>query len=295
MRVGTANTKPVNFIKGVFVMKKMFLQKKRISILILIIVLSVFMLAACAAPAASPARVTTSATASAAVSDSGAVPFPDGLTYDVEAWAIGCSAVLATMNAAADDAYDPYLFGMLEKNDENAEKVKRLLSGTWGVENREDLADTVTGLLDYGMTVSFADDYEYYVSLGSGEMDALTAAMTPEENACMEFILYAGEAWGDKEIKAWDWFRAMQITGWGYIAGYFDIEETCDYMEQIIERLRATFTSWDEANRNYLDGTAFWMGEDPYGEQSTYRARMQIYAGLVIASPDLFDESVWED
>ena len=142
--------------------------------------------------------------------------------------------------------------------------------------------------------MEFAETFAYYTSLSSDDMEALTSELTAEENAFHEFILYTSEVWGDKGIKAWGWFRAMQITSWGYITDYLDIEETCVLMEQVIERLRGTFTSWDEANRNYLDGTAFWM-EDPYSYDSIHFSRMQVYTSLLTLYPDLFDESVWEE
>ena len=279
----------------------MITTKKRIAILVLALSLILSLLCACsssvpssapaAAPEATPA-VTLSATPMGAPAP---IAFPGGLKYDVEAWAIGCSAVLATVNSVFDDAYDRHIFGMLEKNAENAEKAKQLLSDSWGCENRDDLVETILSLLEDGHTVDFAETYAYYNSFSDDEMAEFTAGLTPEDNSYLEFILYTGEAWGDKEIKAWDWFRAMHITGWGYVSGYLDIEETCMYMEQIIELLRGTFSSWDEATRNYLDGTAFWMEEDPYNQLSTYMVRMQIYIGLTTLSPESFDAAVWED
>ncbi len=214
----------------------------------------------------------------------------------MEAWAIGCSAILAKSNQEAQtrDIFDPYQFGMMKKDDFNTEAAKFMLSDAWGCESREDLISQITSLLDNGHNLSFLDTYADYSWMTDDELNEILKMHTPENAAYLRFMIDTGDKWGDKGIKAWDWFRAMQITGWGYIAGYFDIEETCGYMEQIIERIRGTFSSWDEVTQNYLDGNAFWAEEDPTDPTSMYQVRTAIYNDLKENNADLFDPSVWE-
>jgi hypothetical protein len=47
-------------------------------------------------------------------------------------------------------------------------------------------------------------------------------------------VIAIGDQWGDKQIKAWDWFRMIHLAGWGYIAGYLEREEAYAHMTPVI-------------------------------------------------------------
>lgn len=217
--------------------------------------------------------------------------FPENSQYDLEAWALGCSAILAALNDG-----DLYQFGMREKNTENAEDEKTTLSGSWGCYSREDLIETIYSMTDDGHSTDFDEAYDLLSSLSDAEYQELLTETYRSEAYMWELTKALGDKWGDKKIKAWDWFRMIHLAGWGYVAGYLELEEACSLMEPVIERLRGTFSSWDEATENYMDGYAWWSLTDVSEPDTDYQQRLKVYEMLKKRTGDknLFDPSVWE-
>jgi hypothetical protein len=209
--------------------------------------------------------------------------------YDVEAWALGCSAILAAVNGL-----DVHQFGMFEKNDILDVMPQTMLSNSWDINSREELIDAVTRMTDGGHNADYVEMSEEIEQIPGSLFPKILEEATPEEAAYIQLTKEIGKRWGDKQIKAWDWFRMMHIIGWGYNAGYLDLEEAHSYMEPVIERLHGTFSSWDEATQNYMDGYAWWSREDITDPNGEYQRRLELYESLKKNNPDLFDESMWE-
>jgi len=210
----------------------------------------------------------------------------------VEAWALGCSAILAVKNG-----FDPYEFGMFSRSEANASIARLTLSGSWDCNNRNDLINLITRMTERGHSDSFATSYEYALILSEKEFQDMMEKLGDEED--MELAIYMvsltkslGDKWGDKNIKAWDWFRMIHLAGWGYIAGYLELQEAYDYMLPVIERLNSTFSSWDEAVDNYMDGYAWWSQTDVSEPGTEYKHRLDIYQEYK-SDKKLFDPTVW--
>jgi len=209
---------------------------------------------------------------------------------EIEAWALGCSAILAT--ADSNRGSEPYKFGMFEKNDYNASIVKMMLSNSWGCNNRNELIATIEYMTDNGHNEGFVDDYSFITSLSEIDYETLMSQIDDSDKYMIPYIIELGEKWGNKELKAWDWFRMIHLAGWGYIAGFIERDEAYSLMEPIIARLRNTFSSWDEAVENYMDGYAWWSHTDISEEDTEYKYRMRCYERLY-DDPVLFNPSVW--
>jgi hypothetical protein len=203
---------------------------------------------------------------------------------EIESWALGCSAILASHSLG----YKPSEFGMFEKNDSNAESAKSVLSGSWGINNREDLIGTITRMTENGHNESFIEYYSMFSALSNEEFGMMVDEYLAEagEDADIDSIYMTsltkliGDSWGDKQIKAWDWFRMIHLAGWGYIAGYFEREEAYEHMIPVIERLNSTFSSWEEAVINYMGGYAWWSQTNIYQFVNDYRQRWGTYEGI---------------
>jgi len=205
----------------------------------------------------------------------------------IEAWALGCSAILA-----ANNGYDPYQFGMFKKNQANAAIASRILSGSWDVYDRDDLVDVMADMLASGHNAEFRKAYIVLSGLTASEYADFLEEL--DDVAYMaELTVALGEKWGDKYIVAWDWFRVIHLAGWGYIAGYIDLQEAYDYMKPAIVLLLMTFSSWDEAVYNYLDGYAWWSTIDVSEPGTEYQYRLGIYEQLK-SDKALFDPGVWK-
>jgi hypothetical protein len=140
------------------------------------------------------------------------------------------------------------------------------------------------------------DDFIFaydYISLMSDEEYELLLEQSDEVGIFMwPLTKELGDKWGDKQIKAWDWFRIIHLVGWAYIAEMIDREEAYFLMEPAIMLLRNTFSSWDEAVENYMDGYAWWSNTDVMEELSEYRHRLGIYEAFRY-DKILFNPTVW--
>ena len=216
-------------------------------------------------------------------------PYLDEINPYIESWALGCSAILAIYNG-----FDPYKYGMFEKNNETSTKVKLMLSTSLSCKNREDLIDTILSIADDGYNRSFADAYKTIVSASDSDYKALLEQSADDDQRLMvELTKTIGDKWGDKQIKALDWFRMIHLSGWGYIAGYLDLEESYDYMLPSISNLKSTFSSWDESYENWLDGFAWLSGIDISEQDTDYTLRASIYETFRTTTV-LFDPTVWD-
>ncbi|MCL2152742.1 MAG: DUF1266 domain-containing protein, partial [Oscillospiraceae bacterium] len=203
-------------------------------------------------------------------------------------WALGCSAIIATNNRA-----DPHQFGTLIRSPANAAIIKTMLSRDWNCGSREDIINTIGQMTDDGHNASFAEAYEIVNSLTKSEYEALLALSSDMDKYMWPLTKSIGDKWGDKQIKAWDWFRMVHLAGWGYVAGYIQLEEAYELMQPIIDKLRSTFSSWEEACDNYMDGYAWWSRTDVSQTVSEYKNRLKIYQDIK-EDLTLFNPSVWE-
>ena len=88
----------------------------------------------------------------------------------------------------------------------------------------------------------------------------------------------------------------FHLAGWGYLAGYLELEEVYLLVEPVAQRLKDTFSSWDEATENYMDGYAYWSRTDISKENTVYKQRLQIYETLKseqAVNGLLFNPDVW--
>jgi hypothetical protein len=212
---------------------------------------------------------------------------------NLKAWILGCSTVLTKRNRQ-----DPYVIGGGPRTGQKTEKERGKLSNSWSIDSREDLLDTILRMTDYGHAASFAAEAEFIMSMSDAEYREFLSGAAGMDAYMWPLVKSLGEKWGDRGIKAWDWFRMMHIASWGYVAGYLEMSELYAVAETVAERLRAAFSSWDEATDNYMDGYAYWSRTDLSEPDTEYETRLQIYADLKAAQKTgglLFDPAVWTE
>ncbi len=87
-----------------------------------------------------------------------------------------------------------------------------------------------------------------------------------------------------KEAKtdAWDYCRATQLAGMGYIAGYFTREVLLNCSAVAGKVMQTNYGSWEELCESYLAGHAVWCREtfDKDQAEKTIAERREIYKRL---------------
>jgi len=263
---------------------------------LLVICLAVFLIAGCGSKeeaGSEPEKLVAVALEPEESAEEQAVGYIEELTAEkIEAWAMGCSAILAVRNGL-----EPYEFGMFTRSEMNAVQAQILMIDSWNCFNRNDLIEIIFSMTDQGHNGSFEKAFALVRLLSDDELEELVEMSEGPDIYMWPMTKELGEKWGDKGIKAWDWFRMMHLVGWGYVSEYFEIEEAYDLMIPIIERIRDTFDSWEDANENYMDGFAWWSCADlsDPDESYEYYIRMDIYENLKNDPPsvNLFNPILW--
>jgi len=217
---------------------------------------------------------------------------------NLKEWLLGAGAIIAKVNERG--GADPYLIGMFERTSRGVSAARGILRNSWNTSNREDLFDTIYGIANFGHSYNFDFDVEMFKSLSSAEQKQILRTATGVDAYMWPYVMALDKKWGEKSIRAWDWFRVGHLCRWGYAAGYITLEEAYEIFEPIAKELRATFKSWDEASENYLDGYAYWGRIDVSQTPNDFSRRTQMYDDLKAqenadARGLLFDPKVWSE
>lgn len=141
------------------------------------------------------------------------------------------------------------------------QSARKTLAESWGINDRKDLILTVSGLVENGHN---ADFLKQAVNKGT---DSYTAALYKK--------------WGETGIICWDLFRVSNLVQFGYEAGYITYAEALALLEPAAKRLQASFTSWEKAYENYLDGYGWWSGTGYAGQNVWESERGKLYQFMV--------------
>lgn len=214
---------------------------------------------------------------------------------NLDAWFLGVGAILGKRNNQ-----DLYELGMAVRTPNNVKAQRRSLANSWSVSGRDDLIDTVSSMTYYGHAMSFNYDVALFKSLSKAEQNDILKNAEGVDKYMWPYVMELDKKWGDKGIYAWDWFRMGHLCRWGYMAGYITAEEAYELFEPVAELLRETYSSWDEASENYLDGYAYWARVDVSSGPNEFSRRQTIYEELKTAEKTdprglLFDPAVWTE
>lgn len=176
------------------------------------------------------------------------------------------------------------LVGGFEANDTTKQQMIEGLKNSWDVTDRASADENLKWLLEEGHNSDLLELYQ------SCEMDIYTKEELVQElenakitgiDAVIMLLTYdAVQQYGENAIKAWDLCRAMQMSTWYYLAGYYTYEEAMDQSLEIAKLLQSTYTSWDDMMQSYLYGFQYWNEDDSSDETSDSYARKQLYERL---------------
>lgn len=227
---------------------------------------------------------------------------------NLEAWALPMGSMIALNNGGMEEitifgsmhrarTYSQPTGEGLQTSRESASSVARYqLENGWGIPDRDTLIETIRSMTDHGHNDSFQAAAAVAAGLSESQMADLVAQSTGAEVYMWPYTKDLGAKWGDKGILAWDLFRMSNLAQWGYTAGFLTYTEALELMQPAAQRLCETFSSWDEAYENYLDGYHWWARRDVMGQDIWQTVRGKSYA-MMKEDPAvslLFDDTLFQ-
>lgn len=181
-----------------------------------------------------------------------------------------------------------------QKNvDEFQKRAQQNLVDSWSITDKASLEETIKWLVEEGHNEDALSALSEYGVVQDMSREALEQKMTEEgiDDVAKTYLLAAFDAraaYGENAVKAWDLSRVLTVLEMGYAAGYSTYEETLDDILEIAILTQQTYDSWENYNKSYLYGYAYWAEESLDDPASSAYERQEILNSLETEEGGLF-------
>ena len=194
----------------------------------------------------------------------------------IEKFEIMLSGILSYINGHDNDTLD-----VEEHNEFFHDRINYILTEFWGIENKDDVYNTIAWLLNEGHT----DEYLGYANADTVD-ELINEDMDEEEIEIVkngfEFTKYFKDKLPENIMLGWDYGRAAAIVRWSYFMNYISEEEAWEILDKIAGVMIGTFNSWKEFGISYIVGGLFWTyRKDPSETYSRYYETVEALEGLL--------------
>ena len=194
----------------------------------------------------------------------------------IEKFEIMLSGILSYINGHDNDTLD-----VEEHNEFFHDRINYILTEFWGIENKDDVYNTIAWLLNEGHT----DEYLGYADAETIN-ELINEDMDEEEIEIVkngfEFTKYFKDKLPKNIMLGWDYGRAAAIVRWSYFMNYISEEEAWEILDKIAGVMIGTFNSWKEFGISYIVGGLFWTyRKDPSETYSRYYETVEALEGLL--------------
>ena len=198
------------------------------------------------------------------------------------------SGILCYLNGHETDSLD-----VEERNNEFfEEKINGILREAWGIESREDFAETLEWLLEEGHNAEYSalcggNSFEEFLSDDMNEEDV------EEIKNGFEFAQFFKDKMPENIMIGWDIGRAAMVTRWAYYMDYITEDETWSILGDIAQTAIENFNFWREFGISYIFGGLFWTYKgNPEGLTERFYETAQALEGL-LSEDEFEDQPEW--
>lgn len=205
----------------------------------------------------------------------------------IEKFEIMLSGILSYINGHDNDTLD-----VEEHNEFFHDRINYILTEFWGIENKDDVYNTIAWLLNEGHT----DEYLGYADAETIN-ELINEDMDEEEIEIVkngfEFTKYFKDKLPENIMLGWDYGRAAAIVRWSYFMNYISEEEAWEILDKIVGVMIGAFNSWKEFGISYIVGGLFWTyRKDPSETYSRYYETVEALEGL-LTETDEEEDGEW--
>lgn len=192
-------------------------------------------------------------------------------------WFNNCYGPLTESNGASLGLYGGFRSGNYTK-----ESIQSALATSWGVTDKQTAQETMRWLMEEGHRTAWQETMQLLEAFGAMEIsaDELKKAYGDDDGTLLADMQEAWRRRGMEGISGWDYGRAMQLSAWYYLSGYYSYEESLDQSLEIARVIQSQYTSWDDYMESYLRGYEYWRSDpQAYVQRKTFydRIRTSVY------------------
>ena len=181
------------------------------------------------------------------------------LPYDLttrSAWALALPGIIDTINGTSSSE-----LAVDYKSIENKVYWRNFLIPAWNIHNKDDLQNQLQWLLTNGQNQE-VNNLIYVLQDNPTINYKLLSEKKLISDRTVNGIVYLQTFQTLPKInfiKAYDLGRYIELSRWGYQAGYLTNKEAWDNINSVINEVLSEFTSWEEFGQGYLYGRLFWL------------------------------------
>jgi hypothetical protein len=196
-------------------------------------------------------------------------------------WALALTGFLTIANG---DQHD--VLGFNDINEDNRSNYLELLRRDWGVNNREELLETIQRTENDGHAAALrlVKQTIQETMNENGEFSIATIYnkyhLSSRYYNYLKFAVVNWNRLGNRTILAWDWGRAIALCRWGYSVSFLTEEEAWRKIMELAAKIQTAYQSWEEFGYDYYMGRVFWASG--FGEDVNYLVQTdKLYSDLV--------------
>ena len=178
---------------------------------------------------------------------------------EIKTHALAFNAILDARNEYLHSKLIPYRD--LSKSFNETVTAKETLSGSWGINSREELLAMLEGIRtgEDGHRGDYWSIREKFLHTRIEEYGSLLYRGPVDTNRAFVVAVHLGAPVGKAlPITAWDFGRYINLSRFGFVTGWLGGKETWDLIMPVARMLQASYGSWDEFAADYLLGRTFW-------------------------------------
>ncbi|WET39521.1 DUF1266 domain-containing protein [Citrobacter enshiensis] len=136
------------------------------------------------------------------------------------------------------------------------------LSDSWGIEDREELIQTIYRMTDDGHAEGLAGLYSAWFHLTPREWRESMTKMGDRGHIYARFVAETAMCCGEAGIKAWDYVRMGFLCRMGVLNKWLTEEESLWLQSRIYARAGHFYNGWMQYFAAYSLGRLYWQSSD---------------------------------
>ena len=181
-------------------------------------------------------------------------------------WAISLAGIMTEMHKTNRNTLNAD-----EINEGNIKKWLETMRRDWGINNREELLQTLETMENEGHASSLK--YIKQIIAETINQDQSFSMfdiynkyqLSQRQYNYLKFTVINWNLFGNRTIMAWDLGRNISLCRWGYEVGFLKEEEAWEKIMHYAKKIQLFYNSWNEYGFDYYMGRVFWasgFGED---------------------------------